>query len=287
MSRYPLTGIRAATTHRQLALLEHAVEVLHADERILAAWLAGSFATGEADPWSDLDIHCLVEDDVAAELAGEGWKGLLGAVTPAVMATSFPPGTVGGFALTPEWIHVDLVLRPRSSFDPAKHAAGARALVDRIGVLDDLPPAPPVEVDPWFPKETVDWFFYMLGNIVTVVGRDDAALAMLGVLTVRDTCLVPLFFAERGIQRRGGMKRLNHWLSPEQRQVLESLPPLVATVDSVVDAQLHLARIFIERGRALAVRLGAEWPDALEAATIAHVEKGLGTSTGLRTVEAT
>lgn len=144
------------------------------------------------------------------------------------------------------------------------------------GLLADAPPAPPVQVEPRFPRETVDWFFYMLGNIVTVVGRDDAALAMLGVLTVRDTCLVPLLLAERGIQRRGGMKRLNYWLSDEQRAVVESLPPLAPTVDSVVDAQLHLARIFIARGRALAERLDAEWPEELEAATIAHVEQGLG-----------
>jgi hypothetical protein len=58
--------------------------------------------------------------------------------------------------------------------------------------------------------------------------------------------------------------------------VLESLPPLVATVDSVVDAQLHLARIFIERGRALAARLGEPWPEELERATLRHVEGGLG-----------
>jgi hypothetical protein len=253
-------------------LLEHATEVLGRDERILAAWLGGSFATGEADPWSDLDIHCCVSDD-----AGPGfWREVLAEITPTVMATALQPPVVGGYALTPDWIHVDVVLRRRSEFDPAAHAVGARALVDRVGILGELPPAPPVQVEPWFPRASVDWFFYMLGNIVTVVGRDDAALAMLGVLTVRDTCLVPLFLAERGIKRRGGVKRLNYWLSGEQRQTLESLPPLVATVDSVVDAQLHLARIFIPRARALADRLGEAWPAELEQATVRHVERGLG-----------
>ena len=154
--------------------------------------------------------------------------------------------------------------------------ADAKPLFDRAHLLDQVPPAAPVHVEPWFPREAVDWFFYMLGNIVTVVGRDDAALAMLGVLTVRDTCLVPLLLAERGVVRRGGVKRMNYWLSPEQRQLIESVPPLVATVDSVVDAQLHLARIFIQRGRALALRVGAEWPAGLETATLRHVESGLG-----------
>jgi hypothetical protein len=268
-SRYPLTGIRAATTDRQLAFIERAAATLEQDGRILAAWLAGSFATGEADPWSDVDLYCCVDDDV-------GWRDVLATVTPTVLATDLQAPVNGGYALTPEWIHVDVVLRRRDELDPTKHLAGAKPLFDRIGLLDDVPPAPPVGVEPWFPREAVDWFFYMLGNIVTVVGRDDAALAMLGVLTVRDTCLVPLFLAERGVARRGGVKRLNHWLSLEQREVLESLPPLVATVDSVVDAQLHLARIFIARGRALADRLGADWPEELEAATLRHVEHGLG-----------
>lgn len=272
MSRYPLTGIHVATTEPQLALVRRATDVLRDDDRVIAAWLAGSFATGEADPWSDVDIHCCVRDDVP----GETWRDLLGKITPTVLATALPPPVAGGYALTPEWVHVDVLLRRRSEFDPAVHAAGARPLFDREGILAELPPAPPVEVDPWFPREAVDWFFYMLGNIVTVVGRDDAALAMLGVLTVRDTCLVPLFLAERGIKRRGGVKRLNHWLSAEQRAVLESLPPLVATAESVVDAQLHLARIFIHRGRALAERLGEAWPEELEAATLRHVERGLG-----------
>jgi hypothetical protein len=276
VSRYPLTGIRAATTDRQLTLLEHAVEVLRADDRILAAWLTGSFATGEADPWSDLDVHCCVEDDVAIALAGDGWKEVLAAVTPTVLATSLPPPVVGGYALTPEWVHLDLVFRPRSQLDAAQHAAGARVLFDRAGLLENLPPAPPLRLEPWFPQREVDFFFYMLGNIVTVVGRGDAALAMMGVLTVRDVCLVPLLLAETGTRRRGGVKRMNHWLTDEQRRVVASLPPLVATVDSVLDAQLHLARIFIERGRALARRTGAEWPEALEAATLRHVEHGLG-----------
>lgn len=274
MSRYPLTGIREATTEPQLAFVEHAAEALRGDERIVAAFLVGSFATGEADAWSDVDLHCVADGEV-------DWREVLAAITPTVMATALPPPTNGGFALTPDWLHIDVVVRTRAEFDAVKHAAGAKPLIDREGLLADLPPAPPVEVDPWFPTETVAWFFYMLGNIVTVVGRDDAALAMLGVLTVRDTCLVPLLLAERGIQRRGGMKRLNYWLTDEQRAVIESLPPLVPTVDSVVDAQLHLARIFIERGRALAERLGVEWPEELEAATVRHVEHGLGVSLDL------
>lgn len=221
MTRYPLTGIRAATTEPQLALVRCATDVLQDDDRVVAAWLAGSFATGEAHPWSDVDIHCCVQDDVP----GETWRDLLAKITPTVLATALPPPTAGGYALTPEWVHVD-----------------------------------------------------MLGNIVTVVGPDDAALAMLGVLTVRDTCLVPLFLAERGVRRRGGVKRLNRWLSKEQAG-----PAGVAAAArrdgrlgggraALPGTHLHRPRPGARRG------LDEPWPEELEAATLRHVERGLGIS---------
>jgi len=36
--------------------------ILAADERIAAAWLEGSFASGTADAWSDVDLHVVVPD---------------------------------------------------------------------------------------------------------------------------------------------------------------------------------------------------------------------------------
>lgn len=43
-------------------LLERIVQTLEADPRVKAAWLSGSFGRGEADEWSDLDLHVAVDD---------------------------------------------------------------------------------------------------------------------------------------------------------------------------------------------------------------------------------
>lgn len=275
---YPLDGIRSATTGPQVALLERAVEVLRADERILAAWLHGSFAVGRGDPFSDVDVHCCVDDDVAAELAGDGWKKMLARITPIVMSVSFPPPSVGGYSLTPEWLHLDLAFHARSALDVSA-LSGYRRLFDRTGELlrGEVRPAD-VEGEPFYPADTVDWFFYMLGNLVVVVGRNEPVLGVLGAMTIRETCAIPLFYAERGIRRSGGAKRLRPFLSEEQHALLESLPPLAATLDSVIECELALARIFVPRGRALAAATGGTWPDALERATIRHVESSIGCS---------
>jgi hypothetical protein len=44
------------------ALLDRIKSALSADERVLGAWLSGSFGRGEDDEWSDYDLHVAVED---------------------------------------------------------------------------------------------------------------------------------------------------------------------------------------------------------------------------------
>ena len=46
-----------------------------------------------------------------------------------------------------------------------------------------------------------------VGNLVVVVGRNEPAWAMNGVITFRDYGLVPLMFAEHGVRKRGRNKR--------------------------------------------------------------------------------
>jgi hypothetical protein len=275
-SRYSLAGIRSATTEPQEDLIARAVDVLRTDDRVLAAWLVGSFATGGADPWSDIDLHILVTDAAADDLK-DSWRDLLHRMTPTVMAQPFYPGSDGGYAITPEWVHIDLAFHRESVLDP-KTVEGMSPLLDKRG--DRLPDGPtpraPFVSEPYFPADTVDFFFYMFGNLVVVVGRNEPAWAMNGVITLRDYGLVPLMFAERGVRKQGGNKRQNPFLSQEQQQVLLDLPPVGPTIDSVIDAEVAIARDFIPRGRSLARTVGASWPEAFEHATVRRIEDAFG-----------
>lgn len=279
-TRYPLTGIRAATTAPQTALIERATSILRDEPDVLALWLGGSFASDRGDAYSDVDLHCCVPDQVLPKLAGEGWKDLLHRVTPTVMATTFPGGLVGGYALTPDWTHVDLVVHGRGGlhFDGS---FAARPLFDRTGQVTPQEGPSITPGRPYFPAETVDLYFYLFGNLATVVARDEPLLLNNGVVAARDVCLTALLCAERGIRKTGGAKRVRPFLSDEQYQVLRGLPAIDGTLDACIDACLTLARIFIPRGRALAARVGARWPDDLERATVAHVEEALGVRIGI------
>ena len=54
-----------------------------------------------------------------------------------------------------------------------------------------------------------------------------------------------------------------------------------ATLDSVIEGYLALARGFIPRARRLAERTGADWPREYERATVAFFERSLGVSLDL------
>ncbi|MET9023829.1 hypothetical protein ABZV93_28025 [Actinopolymorpha sp. NPDC004070] len=244
------------------------------DDRILAAWLAGSFANGEADTYSDVDVHCLVSDD-SAEWFRDNWPDTAAAIAgPLVLATSLP-GLIGGYALTKDWQHVDLIIHPRSTSAPI--TAGIVPLYDSTG---DLLPARQVAPElhmgePFFPEAAVKLCLYFLGNLAVTFGRNELTVAHSGINAIRDG-LVQVMLAERGVHRRGGNKRLNPYLSAEQRTFLESIPAADVSVDGITATIRVLSREFIRRGRALAERTGATWPRDLEDATIAYLLRHVG-----------
>jgi hypothetical protein len=78
------------------------------------------------------------------------------------------------------------------------------------------------------------------------------------------------------MHKTDGNKRLNRYLTPEQRAFLEALPPLTARRESIVEFNRRVAAEVIRRGRALASATGAVWPADLERATLAYLLRNLG-----------
>jgi len=281
---YPLPGVRAATDRPQRDLIARATAVLSEDPRVVAAWLVGSFASGEADAFSDVDLRAAVADGAWDDVRAT-WGGIVERIAPAVSVR--PMGEAGAVCVTPEWLRFDLVLRPVSMLEGHSYD-GAVALFDRAGLLPaDPPPRPVRRGEPFFPEAAVETFLYMLGNMVTVVGRDEVVPGLNGVGVVRDVALVGLLLAENGIEtvrdpRSANpfpfTKRLRGYLTDEQNALLLSLPPLAPTMDSVIESYVALARAFLPRARALAERTGAAWPEEYERATVAYFERMTGAS---------
>lgn len=282
-SSYSLAGVRNATTAPQEELVLRAIEVLGADDRVLAGYLVGGFAVGQGDAFSDVDLQLII-DDAAADDLRESWTDLLDHMAPAAHVQPFP-GTIGGSVITAEWLHYDLVFNPRATVDPST-VEGMVPLFDKVGLLPDQPvPRPDRQGEPFFPEAAVTHFLYMLGNMVSVVGRNEPIPLSNGVVLVRDMCLVRLLLAEQGWETTREhtfgnpfpfTKRLRGYLTDEQNKLLESLPPVAPTIESGIDGYVVLARVFLPRAQALAKRTGASWPAAYERASVDYFERMTG-----------
>jgi hypothetical protein len=287
VSRYSLAGLHEATVEPQNALIERAKTVAAQDDRILAVYLVGGFAVGTADAWSDVDLQFTVRDESAEDVAAT-WRDVANAIAATAYIKPFAFST-GGVCITPEWLHFDVVFNSLSAVD-LMTVEGMVPLLDKAGILPTEPiPRPNRQGPPLFPLAAVEHFLYMLGNMVSVIGRNEVIPASNGVIMVRDVALVSLLLAERGWsstrEHQFGnpfpfTKQLRTYLTDEQNQLLVSLPPLEATIDSVIEGYVALARIFLPRARRLAELTGAEWPAAYERASVGFFEQSLGISIG-------
>jgi hypothetical protein len=287
-SRYTLDGVRRATSAPQQSLIERAVAVAAADERLLALYLVGGFAVGTGDPWSDVDLQCTIRDDAKEDVASS-WQSLANQIARTAYIKPFAFG-IGGACITPEWLHFDIVFNPQSAVDP-KTVEGMVPLLDKVGLLPLGPVARPGrQIEPFFPLAAVEHFLYMLGNMVSVIGRNEVIPASNGVILVRDIDLVGLLLAEQGwaTTREHSVgnpfpftKRLRSYLTDEQHALLTSLPPLVATIDSVIDGYVALAQAFLPRARRLAEQTGSPWLFEYEAASVGYFERSLGLALGV------
>ena len=258
--------------HRQI--IERAEHVLFADHRIMGAYLIGSYAAGTADHYSDIDLHCVVaDDDLAACLAD--LDTILEAIGGRPVLVDAIPGVAGAVAFTADWQQIDLIMHAASEYDPHEYDA-VKPIFDRTGSL--LPPARVPDLTPGpavFPHTAVVEFFFFLGKLPAFLGRNELVVAHTGITASRGR-LIELMHAERGLRSEIGMKRLNATLSDEQRAVLEAMPAAGADRDQIIAANRYLTRHFIVRGKRLAERVGASWPQEFQDATIAHVRRCLG-----------
>jgi hypothetical protein len=252
--------------------LDTVVAACERQPAILAAWVGGSLARATADDWSDIDLHLLVTHP---EEFQRGIKDWFARATPVVLADEIP-GVAGGFLfVTPEWVHVDIVVHGSEGF--VQDEFPARVLLDRKGVVRDVPASAEEMVgEPYVPHDQIRLYLYFMGVTVTVVHRREWLALAQGAAGFRDSLLIPLMLAENGIRKTDGAKRLNPYLTAEQIAALEALPPVGSDPDDLIDAHTAIAREYLTRARRLTAMLDEPWPTALEAASLDLWRRELG-----------
>jgi len=228
-------------------------------------------ANGVGDIYSDVDLNLIVEDDTTDFWRTHWSDALERCAGRLILAIDLGAPIIGGFALTEAWEHVDFIVHERSAF---QQPASSLPIYDPDELLVPATEFSPSAGSPYYPAGPVKFFLYLVGNLVVSLGRSELIVAHSGVNALRDQ-LVKLMLAENGIQKTDGNKRLNPYLTPQQKDLLEHLPTPPVSKTAITEACRAITADFVVRARLLAEATGNSFPDELMAATDQHLSKHL------------
>ncbi|GAB5448970.1 nucleotidyltransferase domain-containing protein [Gymnodinialimonas sp.] len=256
------------------AIAQRICDTLVTSGSIRAVFLGGSHGTQTADPYSDVDF-VIVTDDGATDAVAVLWRAALAPLGDIVLwrDRTVAPTLINAILAPATRIDV-LILKPDQL---GRHTQDAtRALFDPDNFHQTLAAtAPPSSLDPKRLAYQFEEFIRILGLLPLVMGREEYINGVTGLMHLR-TLLIDLLIAEAHVPYRGGALTLNPRLTPEQRDLLVSLPPLIPTRDGVLEAHRGYASAYLHRARKFADANDIPWPNAFEDATLSHIGQTLG-----------
>ena len=256
----------------QQALIDRVVKAFGSDPRVTALFLSGSFGTGTADAFSDVDLLAIA-DPADHEALATDWRKTLETIAAIVHYNRLPHALVLN-AITEDWLRVDLHIASR---DHLAHTAqdSLKPLVDPSNLHATLRPETPVpSANPGRLGWIVGEFIRILGLTPVAVGRGEVELMTVGNTFLR-RFLTDLLTIEINPRIPGGMLHLSRVLDPGRMAVLASVPLPQLTEASAIESNLAVARAFMPRAKSLCAALGVDWPASFEAATRRHLQRAL------------
>jgi predicted nucleotidyltransferase len=254
-------------------LLNRLVDALASDPRIGGVWLEGSLARGDADHYSDVDLHAYVpynsEEESCLAQVQDSLPDLLSSAGRIVYLRTLP-GTSLTTGVMEDGSRFDFLLeteedlkRPRRAVKVLHDPGGE--LWTRLRFTDNQE-----EIDGSRVEAAVREFWRCLGLLPVVVGRGELIVAFQG-----HALMVGLgsdiLLASRGVPPPSEAKRLNPYLDAEDRAALEEALPAEPTLRAIAGAQLRLAMRVSKRGRDAAADFAFEYPKELERAVMGYV----------------
>jgi hypothetical protein len=234
-----------------------------ADDRVAALFLGGSLGKGVGDDWSDADMILAARPQHHAALNAEIRAWADGIATVVLWKQPYP-GVPLYTAVTDEWLRFDLTVTIPGQVIGAQ--ATLKPLVDHAGVWAGLPEQLPAKpIDPAAVTALIEESLRILGLLPMALGRGEFATGVTGAGLIRQQ-LIALMILETEPPLPPGALHLARLISPKDLATVEALPGVVATRASVIAANVAYAEALLPRARAVARRVGAVWPQALEAA---------------------
>jgi len=274
----------------QTAVIQEAHRVLQADPRVLACWLEGSFASGTADPWSDVDLHVAVDDDAWDSFFSERLD-VLGRIRPILGygENSLAGGMHLVFANLAGPVRLDFYLEKRNGVPSAPRRDQPQVLFDRAGVA---PARSGVEIDREALRahlqRLVRGYFFGAMWPVRLWGRQAwGSLLMNATVVVWQILLPTILLQERPEEATREPHQLERLLSPQRRVQLNALLEQLAAAfhgighaqpdqDALVAVHGHLLGFLWHEFRAACTTYDLPYPEAAEQEIRDYFRRELG-----------
>jgi predicted nucleotidyltransferase len=253
---------RASRDHD--AVIERFVGLCSADERIVAAFLGGSRARGEADEHSDLDL-CLITTDDAYEEVVAGRQAIIEQLGEPLFLEDFDLEGIVFFILA-DGTEVELFFRRTSEVHEIRDVGPYRTLLDKKGALAgaEFPVVEPDRAEQIEAlRRSVNWFWHDLSHLMAALGRGQLWWAYGQLEALRRYC-VNLIRIEQNVEaQEEAYEKLDQAISTTRLTALETtFCPMEKR--AMLRATAEIVNFFRERAPVVASAYGLTYPAELE-----------------------
>jgi hypothetical protein len=268
---------------RQHDLLRRLLPQLDTVTWIQAVWLSGSLARGDADRWSNINLHVLVdvtpEFDVASALCDcidaalpEGWHCRL-RTEALIRGFSLIPDrmdvTRGGAHFDVRWVGLAQLQSHLDRYRPLRLLAVQPALSPALRDYLDAPWPPLTPPDAESVAANLSYFWITLSHLPALVNRAEHLAAVQHLNDARQS-LTDLVVALNGAQRPPSRSRINQYLGPLQLEAFEKTLPIHAVSgDSWIGQAVALIVLYRWYAPQLVDQYAVAYPTALERSVLA------------------
>jgi predicted nucleotidyltransferase len=250
------------------------VHACQADERILAAFLGGSYARGAADEFSDLDLYLIISDGSYDDfIVGRSeFVRLLG--DPLFIEDFDFPETV--FFFFANGCEGELGIGRESNFADI-HSGPYHILVDKKQILAGVEftlqtPDPAGQVEKV--RRLIYWFWHDLSHFITAMERDQLWWAQGQLEELRRYCVnlarMKNNFSDPEIGNEPYFK-IEKIIPVEQLSSLRDTFPLLEK-GALLDSGIRIVRVYQELARSLTQDHEVTYPEALERLMLQRLE---------------
>jgi predicted nucleotidyltransferase len=257
------------------AVIQRFVLACQADERVVAAFLGGSYARDATDAYSDIDFGLIILDNAYDDFFAdrEAFIRLLGEPIFLEVFSDYGFDTV--FFTFPNGVECELVLGHESHFTHI-HVGPYKVLLDTKSILAGAVfPWPEVAQSEQIEtlRSNISWFWHDLcHHFITPLARGQIWSAYGGLQDLRLTCVNLARLKANFSAAPDGYEKV------EQALAVEQLSPLEATCcplerSAMLQAALVIVRFYQELAVPLARAYGIAYPADLERVMIDRLEK--------------